>query len=583
MIIDYTNNRDLSQLEHLITKNDGTPLQGEIDMYRRIVHDCEKSSIVWHFWHDVRLHILSGRASEIQIDFLLICELGAIVIEVKGGAIQIEAGHYFYQNRGILTQMNRSPFKQAEDYQWAIVNNKVLNGEEVFIDHLCAFPHASLERTSNNLVQDLSYKMWNKSKHDSDASFADFCIDVLNEDKRRRHWLSCNLSTEILASVVNSFAPTVKDAGRYSQSSLMDILNWLNISNLDALDSLQRNHRVVIEGGPGTGKTTIAKAFIKKNKGLNGLYLCWTKLLAAQTKSILQLEGLCNCDVESYASYLHRISDSEISINELSLTTGLQGLESTIVRYLQNKSYDYVIIDEAQDVADKGMIAVLRVLTSLQNTGLQTGRFLVLYDIEQGYNSGIRNLEAVVDEILRTSAHFTINGNKRVPTNIEIVRYANELMTMKPEDLAAFWNKISNDECACKIHFAEDSRILSRGIKQKRKEMANSNTSLESFTILVHSDLLIPLRGDQDSVYDKLSYSDSVIELSTGNISRLPERAIGLSSILKYKGLENENIILVVPAKQVKSSYENFLFEIYVGMTRAIMNIDIFILNVYTT
>ena len=52
MIIDYTN-RDLSRLEHLITKNDGTPLQGEIDMYRRIVHDCEKSSIMWHFWGHV--------------------------------------------------------------------------------------------------------------------------------------------------------------------------------------------------------------------------------------------------------------------------------------------------------------------------------------------------------------------------------------------------------------------------------------------------------------------------------------------------------------------------------------------------
>ena len=100
---------------------------------------------------------------------------------------------------------------------------------------------------------------------------------MLKEDKRRRHWFSSNLSTEILSSVVNCFAPTIKDTGRYSQSSLKDILTWLNISNLDALDSLQRNHRVAIEGGPGTGKTTIAKAFIKKNKGLNGLYLCWTK------------------------------------------------------------------------------------------------------------------------------------------------------------------------------------------------------------------------------------------------------------------------------------------------------------------
>ena len=268
------------------------------------------------------------------------------------------------------------------------------------------------------------------------------------------------------------------------------------------------------------------------------------------------------------------------SINELSLTTGLQELESTIIKYLQDKYYDYVIIDEAQDVADKGMITILRELTSLQHTGLRTGRFLVLYDIEQGYNSGTRNLESAIDEILRTSAHFTINGNKRVPTNIEIVRYANELMTVNSENLTAFWNKISNDECACKIHFVEDSKVLTRGIKQQRKEMTSSNFSLDNSTILVHSDLLTSLQDGQDSIYDKLSYSDSVIELSKENISRLPERAIGLSSILKYKGLENENIILVIPAKQVKSTYENFLFEIYVGMTRAIMSLDIFILNI---
>ena len=97
--------------------------------------------------------------------------------------------------------------------------------------------------------------------------------------------------------------------------------------------------------------------------------------------------------------------------------------------------------------------------------------------------------------------------------------------------------------------------------------------------MLIHSDLTNPLQRESDSIYDKLSYSDSVVELDSDNICNLPERSIGLSSILKYKGLENDNIILVIPLIPIKSSYENFLFEIYVGMTRAIMNIDIYIIN----
>lgn len=578
MIIDHTN-KDLSRLECLITKNDGTPLQGEIDMYRRIIRDCEKSNIVWHFWHDVNLHIPSGKSSEIQIDFLLVSKIGALVIEVKGGAIQIEAGKYFYQNKGILTQMNRSPFKQAEDYQWSIINNKVINGEEVFVDYICAFPHSSLEYTNNSDVQGLSYKMWNKYNQDSEDSFADFCVNVVDKDKRKRHWYNGDLSENVLELIVSNFAPTIRDPGRYNQSSLKDILNWLNISNSDTLESLKRNHRIMIEGGPGTGKTTIAKAYIKKNKGLHGLYLCWTKLLAAQVKFILQSEGLYNCDVESYATYIYKITNGEITINELNITQISQKYESIITKCTKEHFYDYVIIDEAQDVADKGMFSILNNLTSLQHTGVNTGRFLLLYDIEQGYNSGIRGLDSSINEIIHTSAHYIINGNKRVPTNIEIVKYADEVLNTKIDKLLSFWNTIKNEENACKVHIVDDSKTLTRLIKQKRKEITLCCPSLKNTTLLIHSDLTNPLQRESDSIYDKLSYSDSVVELDSDNICNLPERSIGLSSILKYKGLENDNIILVIPLIPIKSSYENFLFEIYVGMTRAIMNIDIYIIN----
>ena len=82
--------KDINRLESIITKDNGTPLYGEIDMYRRIYSDCEKSEYTWHFWHDLRLPVSVKNQKEIQIDFLLVCEKGLIIIEVKGGKIGIE-------------------------------------------------------------------------------------------------------------------------------------------------------------------------------------------------------------------------------------------------------------------------------------------------------------------------------------------------------------------------------------------------------------------------------------------------------------------------------------------------------------
>lgn len=63
--------KQIDQLESIIIHPDGTPLRGEIDMYRRIYSDCDASEYTWHFWHDLRLPIPTGNQSEVQIDFSL--------------------------------------------------------------------------------------------------------------------------------------------------------------------------------------------------------------------------------------------------------------------------------------------------------------------------------------------------------------------------------------------------------------------------------------------------------------------------------------------------------------------------------
>ena len=109
-----------------------------------ICKDCEKSPYTWHFWHDLRLNIPINKQAEIQIDFFLVCEKGAIVVEVKGGKIGMVEGEYYYEVNHQRTFMTRTPFAQARDYMQALIDSRIINRSQIYIDTVCAFPHSSL-------------------------------------------------------------------------------------------------------------------------------------------------------------------------------------------------------------------------------------------------------------------------------------------------------------------------------------------------------------------------------------------------------------------------------------------------------
>ena len=93
-IINHTRYTDESDLEAIITQADGSPLYGEIEMFKRIFADCNNSEYSWHFWHNLRLPVSIKNQTEIQIDFLLVCEAGVVIVEVKGGKVGIEQGFF---------------------------------------------------------------------------------------------------------------------------------------------------------------------------------------------------------------------------------------------------------------------------------------------------------------------------------------------------------------------------------------------------------------------------------------------------------------------------------------------------------
>jgi hypothetical protein len=573
--------KKIDQLESVITHSNGKPLQGEIDMYRRIYSDCDASPYTWHFWHDLRLPIPVKNQSEIQIDFFLVCEKGAIVVEVKGGGIGVRNG-MFYFTAGEGTLMSRSPFDQADDYKFALIENKIFNKQELFIETVCAFPHTKMRHTNSLPQLDKGYKLWSAyQQQDSEESFADFCIKVLAAEKDKRNWFANDLSEDELNIAVKSFIPNISSKYQYKEGQLTSIAKWLNIQNLDLFKSLERNERIIMEGGPGTGKTTFAKAFIHRYESLHGVYICWNKLLAAKIKKELEKENLMNCDVKQYISFLYALDKKHKFIEYEDFKGDSQSLSSkvsSLMQYLRAQDdftpFDYIIIDEAQDTFDKNISCVLNYLTSATTNGLEVGRYLVFYDTEQGYNSKERELDSYAESLFRNGCHFLLNENKRVPTNKEIVDYANTILKGEEFDINAFLSEIEslNDD-AITIRRFKGAREIVKTIRDKITQIKEQSLEWADYTLLADSHTKKLLCGNDETLYERICDMEKINELTTSNIGRIG-RKLQFSSILAYKGLENKHIILLMSSRT-----ELNRFELYVGMTRAIYDLEILVLE----
>lgn len=555
MPVTFYPEKPVNLLDNIIVKKDGSPLYGEIDIYKQLYYSCSNSELDWHIWHDLRLPFHSVNSnplnkSEAQIDFLVLCEHGLMVIEVKGGKV-------FYSNRSFFSDSNlknslpQNPIDQANGYKITLIEEALSLDKRVFISYCIAFPHSTFNVQSEIIDSNI---FWAKNKFDSYDKIGEipdiskFLISVFKKKKdgmviHKKHY--GRLNEDQIQKTIRIFSPTSIPTNLNFYSS---ILEWLSVENLDLYECIRSNRRIMVEGGPGSGKTTFALAFINERREKKGLFICWNRLLKAKIKKKLYYRDLHNCKVVGFAG---------VSLNNLN-------------KFIDEK-YDYIVIDEGQDLFNRGIDQFIEKVLD-NGSGLTFGNILLLYDIDQSYSrksTDVRDYEYLLRDYF---AHFKLTDNKRSAQFPDIKSLASKVINGK---LSTFKNIAAENMSGIILeYFNSKKRLLHfirNNIQQKLKDANDECTGMNS-VILIESSVY-------NSNVDNNGLEIDLIDLS--NLSELNEENIGIedntlnyTTPLKYKGLESKFVFLIC-----KDITDLNYYELYVGITRAIFQVQILIID----
>lgn len=546
MPVRFYPNNPIDALETIIVKDDGSPLRGEIDIYRQLWNDLDKSSLDWDVWHDLKLPEHSDnfnyyKKTSSQIDFLILCKYGLLVLEVKGGSISTKDNTFFY-GKNFETPIKQNPFKQAEGYKYTLKDNILNNLKGCFFCEAIAFPHVDYPFESKLIDNKL---LWTSFlAKDYEGSIEKFLLSVFeySKSKHKKHFRNYDeVSLKEYVAIKKILSPIIGDR---NQLNTINTLEWLGIQNIEILDGLYKNARIMIEGPPGSGKTTIAKAFIDKQHNKNGIYLCWNNLLMHYTKSLLNDRQLSsNIEVTTFFRFFQKLNPS-LDFEELSSLTEDQFyvLVKNTIQRLENEEklnpYDFIVVDEAQDLLDRGLDLFINKFSGFNGQGLVNGNSLVLYDIDQSYSISGRSVAEIADLLTEYYCHFKINEVKRSAQNPDIRRLSAEILE-NPMILDILDFEIKFPNIPIKRH-KNLQDVKSHIVKNILTPIRETDSSLkgQDCIVLIESTFL---RGDYNGKEDlrELLIIKDVEELSEFNVGDTANK-LRYSSILKFKGLEKE-------------------------------------------
>lgn len=464
-----------------------------------------------------------------EMDFLICCPEGLYALEIKGGRVVLRDGVWQYTNRyGVVNESVEGPFKQAESALHGLMHK--------LRDNLPAWVLDQFSIGYGVVFPDIDWTVSGSEWDPRTLADARSSKDLERWLRRLfRYWRgkgrgNHHARTEALKKMRKFLRPEFEAVIplHVQTRGVEERIATLTEDQMNLVDVVAANRRVLCSGGAGTGKTFLAMELARRwtAEGMNVALVCRSPWL------------------KSYLGLRFPIANLTVSlVDTIRTASSRRGLEH----------FDAFIVDEGQDLFDMNS---LDSLDSILQGGLSEGRWCFFYDINnQSGFFGRPDRDAVdyLASLQPTSVPLRTNCR-----NTRII--LEKVQTSLGADMGI---KGAGDGPKVREHRAFSINEASNLLEVELVELIDvGGLSASSVTILS------PYRFDESCVGQlPEAIRRQITILDEFSLKHFPSAKTSFAEIGNFKGLENEAII-VVDLPSPERSREDLAAH-YVAMSRA--------------
>lgn len=537
---------------------------GERDVFTMLSSGPED----WVIIHSLDLAPWNNRLRT-EIDFVVIVpDSGILCIEVKSHEDIRFDGSRWWPN-----SIKRSPFKQATDARYALLRGlaehfPAFSEAKVPIVHLCIFPSSPFP-LGNNVLSVHPRELMDSNSFRQFANGVEFCSEIkrrIQENIQAENLKSPlpGLSKTWVDNLVKTCVPVQKrhpDAREEINRREQEMERLLRNQQKQVLMLAERNERLIVSGGAGTGKTLIAIEVAKRKaeSGLRVALLCFNQMAGDRIRKQLEQSATPhpNMVFGRAIQMMARMADVRVPSNPVPSfwdTRFPEILEERLTDpdFNDSAAFDFLVLDEAQDLLARPRIWAC--LSRFLKGGLEEGCFALFGDFENQVlserDSMQRNLESLKASARPVNCHLSENcRNYRIVGEMAVT-----LSGLGRPPVYDGYMRTGGEMRNYDIFFYEDTRTQLNQIRTWLGEFKAQGFKPWEITLLSFC-------SEEESAAMHLKKESCRLDPAW-----MESRNSGYTTVHSFKGMENK-VIILTDVDLNGRDVERSLF--YTGMTRA--------------